>query len=92
MPRKQSKPTDEITELKPITIVKHPTMVVVRDASEQSLNAVIVFIRSGDSTIPAETTAERDLQSPRTETSLVPLADDFNAEDVGLYWDIPYSG
>ena len=79
-------------EIKKLSTVKHPTMIVVRDASGDSLNAVILFVRAGDSTTYAEELAAGDLRSARTETHLIDMPDSFDVDDYGLYWDQPYSG
>lgn len=79
-------------EIKKLSTVKHPTMLVVRDASGESLNACIAFVRAGDSTNFAEELAQGDLRSARTETHLIAMPDSFDAEDYGLYWDQIYSG
>lgn len=82
----------KLDDVKELSKVKHPTMVIVRDASGDSLNACIGFVRSGDSTNYFEELAEGDLRSSRTETYLLTLPDSFNADDYGLYWDQVYSG
>ena len=82
----------KLDDVKELSKVKHPTMVIVRDASGESLNACIGFVRAGDSTNYFEELAEGDLRSSRTETHLLALPDSFNADDFGLYWDQVYSG
>lgn len=79
-------------ELKNLSKVDHPTMVIVRDASGESLNACIGFVRAGDSTSYLDELAAGDLRSNRTETHHVTLPDSFDAEDLGLYWDQVYAG
>lgn len=83
---------NKIDDLKELSKVKHPTMVVVRDASGESLNACIGFVRSGDSTNYFEEQASGDLRASRTETHLLTLPDSFDVDDFGLYWDQVYSG
>lgn len=80
-------------EIRELSTVKHPTMVVMHDADGTSLNAVIVFVRQGESTLEAEQLGAGELvPNVRMETHLIPMPDDFNAEDYGLYWDIAYIG
>ncbi len=79
-------------ELAKFSKVKHPTLVITKDVSGQSLTAVLQFLRIGDAVSDAEDVAAGELRSDRQETFQFSLPDSFDVDDYGLYWNQVYIG
>lgn len=74
-------------------IAEHPTLLVAKDATGESLDAVLVFVKKGNSITEAQALIEGDLRSDRPEVLSYALPDTFDAEALGLYWDeVTYGG
>lgn len=71
----------------------HPTLVIVKCAdSERTLDAALVFIRAGD---PIDEAAQAGADAGIPDAVVhaeIPLPDDFDAGEYGLYWSFPYIG
>ena len=77
-------------EVRKVSIVKVPTIVVVTDATEESLEGAVVFIKAGTSSHDAVSRAAENGIRNAHERACIPLPPDFDATDNGLYWDQPY--
>jgi len=79
------------SDLRKITKVKHPCMIVVADATEKTLETAIVFIKAGTPAHDAVSVAA-SIAGIRNahERSCIELPDDFDARDHGICWDQPY--
>jgi hypothetical protein len=80
-------------DMRRVSTVDKPTMVAVVDATGETLEGAIVFIRAGGNIHDAVSLAASNggIHNAHEPFSMA-MPEGWDAEDVGLYWDFVYMG
>ena len=80
-------------DMRRVSTVNTPTMVAVTDATGDTMEAAIVFIRAGGNIHDAVQIAAKEGSIKYAHESFrMAMPDDWDAKDYGLYWDFVYMG